>query len=108
MMSERLEGAARLPCGELQRFEIGERAICVAHVSAGRFLAVSDLCTHEDQSLSEGWLSGCEIECPLHHSIFSLETGEALSLPAEEALETYSVQVDGDDQLIEWASGESE
>ncbi len=99
-MDDRLVGAARLPCGELQRHEVGGIAICVAHVTPGRFLAVSDNCTHEDQPLSEGWLEGCEIECPLHHSIFSLETGAALSMPATEPLDTFCVTVDGDDLLV--------
>lgn len=99
-MPERLTGAAKLPRGEMQRFEIGGDAICVVHADDGRFFAVSDTCTHEDQSMSEGWLSGCEIECPRHNSIFSLETGEALSLPADLPLETFGVEVDGDDLLI--------
>ena len=104
-MAERLAGAAKLPCGEMQRFEIGGVAVCVDHADDGRFFAVADVCTHEDQSLSEGWLTGCEIECPRHNAIFSLETGEALSLPAEFPLETYLVEVDGDDLLVQLHSG---
>ena len=100
-MAERLPGAAKLPCGEMQRFELGGLPICVARVDDGRFFAVADTCTHEDQSVSEGWLSGCEIECPRHNAIFSLETGEALSLPAEFPLQTFAIEVDGDDLLID-------
>ncbi|MEA3001858.1 MAG: 3-phenylpropionate/trans-cinnamate dioxygenase ferredoxin component [Sphingomonadales bacterium] len=106
-MAERLEGAAKLPCGELQRFEIGGVPICVAHVEPGRYLAVSDICSHEDQSLSEGWLTGCEIECPRHNAIFSLETGEPLSLPAEESIATFRVEVDGDDLIVAMQDGEA-
>jgi 3-phenylpropionate/trans-cinnamate dioxygenase ferredoxin component len=102
----RLVGAANVMCGKLQRFDVDGAPVCVAHVEPGRFLAVADGCTHEDQSLSEGWLSGCEIECPRHNAIFSLETGQALSLPATEALQTYSVQVDGNDLLIEHRSSD--
>jgi nitrite reductase/ring-hydroxylating ferredoxin subunit len=100
-MAKRLAGAAKLPRGELQRFEIDGFPICVAHVEPGRFLAVADTCSHEDQSLSEGWLDGCQIECPRHHAMFSMETGEALSYPAEEPIETFTVAVEGDDLLIE-------
>lgn len=103
-MAERLSGAAKLPCGEMQRFELAGTAICVAHVEPGRFLAVADMCSHEDQILSEGWLTGCEIECPRHNAIFSLETGEALSYPAEEPIQTFAVGIDGDDLLIETAT----
>jgi nitrite reductase/ring-hydroxylating ferredoxin subunit len=104
-MAERLVSAANLACGKLQRFEIRGVPICVAHVQPGRFLAVADTCTHEDQSLSEGWLSGCELECPRHNAIFNLETGEALSLPATEPLATYPVRVDGEDLLVEVSAG---
>jgi nitrite reductase/ring-hydroxylating ferredoxin subunit len=104
-MAERLEGAAKLPCGELQRFDIGGVPVCIAHVEAGRFLAVNDICSHEDQSLSEGWLTGCEIECPRHNAIFSLETGEALSMPADEPIATYAVSVDGDDLIVDLGNG---
>jgi 3-phenylpropionate/trans-cinnamate dioxygenase ferredoxin subunit len=102
----RLVGAAKQPCGTAKRFDVNGGSICIAHVESGRFLAVDDACTHEDQSLSEGWLTGCEIECPRHNAIFSLETGEALSLPATEPLKTYPVQVSGDDLLIDSKSSD--
>lgn len=97
----RLIGAANLPKGEMKRFDMEGKAVCVAHAAIGRFFAVADTCTHEDESLSSGWLTGCEVECPRHNAIFSLETGEALSLPAEIPLEVYPVQVDGDDLVVE-------
>ena len=105
VIAERLVGAAGLACGELQRFEIRGFPICVAHVEQGQFYAVADMCSHEDQSLSEGWLDGCEVECPRHHAMFSLKTGEPLSYPAEEPIETLKVKVDGDDLIVERESG---
>ena len=105
VIAERLVGAAGLACGEMQRFEIRGFPICVAHVEQGQFYAVSDICSHEDQSLSEGWLDGCEIECPRHHAMFSLKTGEPLSYPAEEPIETLRVTVDGNDLIVERESG---
>jgi nitrite reductase/ring-hydroxylating ferredoxin subunit len=98
---ERLTGAASLPKGEARRYEVAGEGVCVVHADDGGFYAVSDLCTHEDQSLSEGWITGCEIECPRHNSIFNLKTGEAVSLPAEIPLRVYPAQLDGDDLLIE-------
>lgn len=97
----RLIGAANLPSGKMRRFDLDGGPICVAHAADGRFFAVADTCTHEDESLSTGWLHGCEIECPRHNSIFSLETGEPLSLPAEIPLEVYPVAADGEDLLVE-------
>lgn len=63
--------------------------------------AVDDMCTHEDASLSKGSLHGDCVKCPLHGSRFRLESGEALDEPAEEALATYSVKIEGDAILVQ-------
>ena len=62
--------------------------------------AVDDMCTHEDASLSKGSLHGDCVKCPLHGSRFRLASGEALDEPAEEALNTYPVKIDGDNILV--------
>lgn len=61
-----------------------------------KVFAVDDMCTHEDASLSKGSLHGDCVKCPLHGSRFRLADGEALDEPAEEALTTYPVKIDGD------------
>ncbi len=70
-------------------------------LAENKVYAVDDMCTHEDASLSKGSLHGDCVKCPLHGSRFRLESGEALDEPAEEALTTYPVKIDGDDILIE-------
>ena len=65
-----------------------------------KIYAVDDMCTHEDASLSKGSLHGDCVKCPLHGSRFRLETGEALDDPAEAALNTYPVKVEGDKILV--------
>ena len=42
----------------------------------GELYAVDDTCTHQDASLADGWLEGCQVECPLHASCFDLRTGK--------------------------------
>ena len=51
-------------------------------------------------SLSEGDLSGEEIECPLHGAAFNVTTGEVLTPPAEDKLKTYEVRIDGGDVMV--------
>ncbi|MBU39766.1 MAG: hypothetical protein CL430_04300 [Acidimicrobiaceae bacterium] len=60
-----------------------------------RVYALADTCSHEDVSLSEGEvdIDECALECWKHGSLFSLETGEALSLPATKGVKTYEVRV---------------
>ena len=43
----------------------------------------------------------CEIECWKHGSAFSLETGEALTLPATQPVPTYPVRIDDGDVYVE-------
>jgi 3-phenylpropionate/trans-cinnamate dioxygenase ferredoxin subunit len=64
--------------------------------------AIGDVCSHQNISLSEGEIHPDEksIECWKHGSEFSLETGEALTLPATKAVPTYEVAVEGDDIVL--------
>ncbi len=57
------------------------------------FCAVSDICSHELAFLHEGSVVGLQIECPLHGARFDLRTGEAVSLPATEPIDTHPVRV---------------
>jgi 3-phenylpropionate/trans-cinnamate dioxygenase ferredoxin component len=63
-----------------------------------RVYGLEDRCSHQDVPLSEGdvWVEDLEIECHRHGSTFSLETGEALSLPATRPVPVYEVVVEGD------------
>jgi len=64
--------------------------------------AIGDVCSHQNISLSEGEIhpEDKSIECWKHGSEFSLETGEALTLPATKPVPTYEVVVDGDDIVL--------
>ena len=67
----------------------------------GTFYAIKDVCTHEQAPLSEGELIEDTIICPWHGACFSIETGEALSLPATEPVETFPVVLQGEDVYLE-------
>jgi 3-phenylpropionate/trans-cinnamate dioxygenase ferredoxin subunit len=103
---ERALAAAELTSGQLRRVDIAGRALCLARTQEGDVFAVDDTCTHEEESLSEGELVGCEVECPWHFSRFDIRTGEAAALPAIEPLRTYRVVVKDGDIFVElppWA-----
>ncbi|MGC5041469.1 bifunctional 3-phenylpropionate/cinnamic acid dioxygenase ferredoxin subunit [Streptomyces sp. DT190] len=82
-----------LPKGESVRIET-TRPVAVFHTDDGELHAIDDTCTHQDASLSEGWLEGCLIECPLHAASFDLRTGMPTCLPARRAVRTHRVTVD--------------
>ena len=81
-----------LPPGESVRIA-GPEPIAVFNAD-GELYAIDDTCSHQDASLSEGWLEGCFVECPLHAALFDLRTGMPSCLPAKKAVRTYSVLVD--------------
>lgn len=70
----------------------------------GELYATDDTCTHEDYSLAEGYVDGCQVECALHWATFDVRTGEALSLPACAPLRTYPVRVTDGGVFVDLAS----
>jgi 3-phenylpropionate/trans-cinnamate dioxygenase ferredoxin subunit len=87
--------------GTAARFDVDGHRLCVVNIE-GTFYVIGDECSHEDYSLSEGdvWEDEREIECPKHGSMFSLVTGEALSLPATRPVPVYHVHIDGTDVIV--------
>jgi 3-phenylpropionate/trans-cinnamate dioxygenase ferredoxin component len=89
---------SELPAGEVKRIE--DPAIAVFNV-AGTIFAISDVCTHAEASLSEGQVDGETVECPLHGACFDLRTGEALTPPAVEPVQTFPVILQDEDIYVE-------
>jgi naphthalene 1,2-dioxygenase ferredoxin component len=62
--------------------------------------ATADLCTHGGARLSEGYLEGYLIECPLHQGLFDIRTGAVAGPPCKRAVRTFPVRTEGDDIII--------
>ena len=90
-----------LPDGEMIGVEAGGLEICLAQIN-GKYYAINNICTHFYTWLSSGELfpEKLEVQCPLHDSKFSFETGEPHQAPADKPVEVYSVKVEGDDILV--------
>jgi 3-phenylpropionate/trans-cinnamate dioxygenase ferredoxin subunit len=101
MPKERLCSLAEIAPGSAQRFVVGDRALALVRLGDDVY-CIGDTCTHQDISLAEGDINAADktLECWKHGSEFSLETGEALTLPATKAVPTYEVRVDGDDVVV--------
>ncbi len=98
MALRRVCNKSALAPGEVKR--IDDPAIAVFNV-AGTLLAIRDVCTHAEASLSEGRVEGETVECPLHGACFDLRTGEALTPPAIEPVQTFRVVLQEDDICVE-------
>lgn len=66
----------------------------------GQLYATHGICSHEHAYLADGYLEGCEIECPLHQARFDIRTGEALCKPASVAIKTYPIKVVDDGVFV--------
>lgn len=78
-----------------------EVAVAVVRDSDGSLHAISDTCTHQQVSLSEGEVEDGRIECWLHGSAFDLRTGHPDSLPAVVPVAVYPLTVEGTDVLVD-------
>ena len=90
-----------LPPGELLRVDVGGKPICLARLLSGSVHAIGDTCTHEQESLSDGYLDGEDVECPLHASRFNVHTGDVEGLPADIPVATFTVRMDGESIFVE-------
>jgi 3-phenylpropionate/trans-cinnamate dioxygenase ferredoxin subunit len=90
----------QLESGKPVKLEKAGKTICVTRVGDEVF-AMDDTCTHSEASLSEGDVTDFKIECWLHGAEFDLRTGEAITLPANIALETYPVRIEANSVTVE-------
>lgn len=90
---------ADIPEGEMLRVEVGNRHIALYHLD-GRFYATQALCTHGHALLTDGYIEGETIECPMHGGSFDIPTGAAVGPPCVTPLAVYPVKVEGGEVMV--------
>ena len=102
MSTIRLCALADLLDGMVMQVECDGTPVALARIG-DRVFAIGDTCSHAEVSLSEGEIDveECALECWRHGSLFSLETGEALTMPAVRPVPVYSVRIDGADVVMD-------
>ncbi len=78
---------------EVIEIEVGERRVAVYCVE-GAYFAIDNICTHQFALLSDGYIDGGCVECPLHQALFDIRTGKVLEGPTDKNLETYEVKLE--------------
>jgi nitrite reductase/ring-hydroxylating ferredoxin subunit len=94
--------AGTLAEGDMTGVKLGDKLIALYNV-AGKIYATDNICSHAFALLSDGWLDGVEIECPLHAGRFDVTTGKGLGPPIPSDIKTYKVRVVGIDVQIDMA-----
>jgi len=92
----RAVSCSELTPGEVLGVEVAGHSIALYDVD-GSIFATDNICTHAYARLSDGWLDGELIECPLHAARFDVRTGKVLDPPATVDLKTYPVRVVDDE-----------
>jgi naphthalene 1,2-dioxygenase system ferredoxin subunit len=91
----RVANRGELAAGEVLGVTAAGKEIALYDVE-GRIFATDNICTHAFARLSDGWLDGAVIECPLHAARFDVRTGKVLDPPATIDLKTYPVRLVGE------------
>lgn len=91
--------AAHFSRASYQVFDWNGLSLLVFNLN-GKFYAMKNLCTHEDQSLEGGEIEGEEIICPWHGAGFCIKTGTVTRAPAYTNIKTFPARcVDGKVQI---------
>ena len=88
-----------VPEGEIIAATVAGTQIALYNIE-GEIYATNNICTHEHAYLSDGYLEGCVIECPLHQGQFDVRTGKAMCKPLTEDLPVYPVKIVGQDVFV--------
>ena len=82
-----------VPEGDVIGIRVAGKEIAVYDVE-GEVFATDNLCTHGAARMSDGFLEGREIECPLHQGRFDVCTGKAMCAPLTDNIRTYPVKIE--------------
>ena len=97
----RVASVADVAEGSAMAVDANGQNLAVYHLDGGEICVTSNICTHAFAMLSDGWLEGNVIECPLHAGQFDVRTGKGLCPPIEEDLQTFRVKVEGGEILVD-------
>jgi nitrite reductase/ring-hydroxylating ferredoxin subunit len=81
------------------RIKVGERELALCLVDDEVF-AIDNVCSHAFALLSDGYLEGHEIFCPLHGGSFDVRNGEAIAAPCTLDLSVFPTRVEDGEVFV--------
>ena len=91
-----------VPEGDVTSVNVDGREIALYEVE-GEVFATDNFCTHGAARMSDGFLEGREIECPLHQGRFDVCTGKAMCAPLSQGIRVYPVRIENKRVLVNMA-----
>ena len=86
--------------GDCKGVVVGGTNVAVFNVG-GRFLATSNVCTHQFALLSDGYVDDDVIECPLHQGRFSILTGAPEVEPVTQPIKVFPIRAEGGEVFVD-------
>lgn len=83
---------AELPHGAKAVVTVDDKPVLLCNWKEQVF-AVSNICSHAEETLDCGRMSNGWIACPVHGARFDLATGKAKNPPAKRPIATYGVRI---------------
>jgi 3-phenylpropionate/trans-cinnamate dioxygenase ferredoxin subunit len=80
--------------------KVGEREIGIFALN-GKYYALEDVCPHAYALLSQGFVDGDEVECPLHGAKFHIPSGKCTKEPGGRDLACFAVKHEGDRLFVQ-------
>ena len=99
-MLVRIGKATDVADGQMRVFDVAGTKVNVSNAD-GHPYAFDDTCTHVGCSLANGELEGTTVTCACHGSQFDVTSGAVLRGPAQRAVRSRRVQVEGQELLAE-------
>jgi len=88
------DAATAVEEGSVAAYHAGGTPVALFKIE-GKFFALHDLCSHGAAKLSEGFVEGGCIECPLHQGLVEIATGLPKSAPITDPIRALPVRVVG-------------
>ena len=89
-----------IPNNKGKEVNVNGNRVAIFHAN-GKYYALEALCRHQDGSLAPGKIDGEVVECPLHFWHYNMRTGELLDYLKDVKLETYNLDIRGNDIFID-------
>lgn len=100
MVALRIPNVPNPPPGSAVRVDADGTPIALFRVD-DRLLAIDARCTHVGGPLDRGRVANLSVTCPLHGSVFSLETGQVQRGPAARPVRAYHAAFEGTTLVLE-------
>jgi len=107
MPLQKICSVADLPVNSAKEVNIGKLTVAMFNID-GEYYAINRKCTHLGGNLAKGKVVDKTVKCPLHGTVFNLETGEVISYPGglagwfkkSKTTVVYEVKKKGEDLFI--------